>query len=162
VTAQELHGLFPYFVNFAITVIAVYVFAKKPLRKHLYQRHERMRDSFESAAGAFQKAKNRIALAESAMSKLTAEERDLLAREAETAKKEKHELLEKAKAESQRVLAEAERLASVEQDESSERVKSQFLDLVVKEAELSLRRGLKKDDHSAILKRAQNSIEVGV
>ena len=47
-------------------------------------------------------------------------------------------------------------------EEATDRVKGAFLDLVVHATENSLRSGLKKDDHSAILKRAQNSIEVGV
>lgn len=161
-TAEEIHGLLPYIVNFSIVVVAVFVLARKPLRKHLYQRHERMQDAFQAAAISHRKASDRIAAAKSSMANLNEEERALLAKQAEVAKREKSDLLEKAKAESQRVLAEAERLASVEQEESSDRVKAQFLELVVREAEENLKRGLKKDDHSAILKRAQNSIEVGI
>jgi F0F1-type ATP synthase membrane subunit b/b' len=162
VTSQELHDLLPYIVNFSIVVVAVFFFAAKPLRKHLYQRHERMRDAFQSAAIAHQKASERISAAKDSLAKLGADEKSLLQKEAESAKLECKEILDKASAEAKRVLAEADRLASVEQDESAERVKGQFLELVVREAEENLKRGLKKDDHSAILKRAQDSIEVGV
>ena len=82
--------------------------------------------------------------------------------EAAAAEGEKKEILEKAQVESQRISTEAERLAGVEQEEAAERVKGAFLDLVVRETEGGLKRGLKKEDHSAIVKRAQTSIEVGV
>lgn len=160
--APEFKPLVPYFVNFAIVVAMIFAIARKPLRKFIYQRHERMRDAFEAAAIAHRKAASRAEAAKAALGSLAAEERNILQRESSSAEAEKKEILEKAQAESQRVLKETDRLASVEQDEASERVKGQFLDLVIRETEDTLRRSLKKDDHSAILKRAQNSIEVGV
>ena len=96
------------------------------------------------------------------MAAVASEDRALVAREVASADLERAEIVQRAQAEALRVSREAERLAVAEQDEAAERVKQQFLDLVVREAEEKLKRGLKKDDHSAILKRAQNSIEVGV
>ncbi len=160
--APEFKPLVPYFVNFAIVVAMIFAMARKPLRKFIYQRHERMRDAFEAAAIAHRKAAARADEARRALASLAGEEGGILQRESASAEVERKEILEKAQAEVQRVLKEAERLASVEQDEASERVKGQFLELVIRETEDTLRRSLKKDDHSAILKRAQNSIEVGV
>jgi F-type H+-transporting ATPase subunit b len=160
--APEFREIIPYAVNFAIVVALLFVMVRKPLRKHMYQRHERMRDSFESAAVAHKKAAARAEEAARKLAGLSGEEQGVLRRESSLAEQEKKEILEKAQAESQRILKEADRLASVEQDEASERVKEQFLDLVIHETEENLKRSLKKDDHSAILKRAQNSIEVGV
>jgi F-type H+-transporting ATPase subunit b len=159
---SEFQPLIPYFINFAIVIVLCVVMFRKPIRKFVYQRHERMRDAVESASIAHRKASERAEAARKAMAAIGEEERALLAREAASAELERKEILEKAQAEAQRVAREAERLAGVEQEEASERVKGAFLDLVVRETEDSLRRGLKKDDHSAILKRAQNSIEVGV
>ncbi|MGZ3650749.1 MAG: F0F1 ATP synthase subunit B family protein [Bdellovibrionota bacterium] len=160
--SQEFQPLIPYFVNFSIVVAILVYWGRAPLRKFVYQRHERMRDAVESAARAHSKATARASAANSALAAVKTEEGAVLAREAANAEQEKKEIIEKAKAEAQRVAREAERLAGVEQEEASERVKGQFVDLVVRETEESLKRGLKKDDHSAIIKRAQNSIEVGV
>ncbi len=160
--AAEFQPLVPYFVNFAIVVAMVFFMARKPLRKFVYQRHERMRDAIEAAAVAHKKAAGRAEEAKRALTGLAGDERSILEREAASAEVEKKEILEKADAEARRVLREAERLAAVEQEEASDRVKGQFLDLVIGETESTLRRSLKKDDHSAILKRAQTSIEVGV
>jgi F-type H+-transporting ATPase subunit b len=160
--APEFREIIPYAVNFSIVIVLLFVMLRKPLRKHMYQRHERMRDAFESAAVAHKKAAARAEGAARKVAGLMQEEQGLLRREAALAEQEKKEILEKAQAEGQRILKETERLASVEQDEASERIKGQFLDLVIREAEDNLKRSLKRDDHSAILKRAQNSIEVGV
>ncbi len=160
--SAEFQPLIPYFINFGIVLALVVFMARKPLRKYVYQRHERMRDSFEAAAIAHKKAADRAEGARRSVAELANEERVLLQRESASAEQEKREILEKAQAEVQRVTRDAERLAGVEQDEAADRVKGQFLDLVVRETEESLKRGLRRDDHSAILKRAQNSIEVGV
>lgn len=158
----EFQPLLPYFVNFAIVLALVVFMARKPLRKYVYQRHERMQDAFEAAAIAHKRAAERADVARRSLAALANEERALLQRESASAEQEKREIMEKAQAEALRVAKDAERLAGVEQDEAADRVKNQFLDLVVRETEESLKRGLKRDDHSAILKRAQNSIEVGV
>lgn len=160
--APEFQPLVPYFVNFAIVVVMVFMIARKPLRKFVYQRHERMRDAIEAAAVAHRTAAARAEQARRSVGALASEEAAILQREAASAETEKKEIMEKGQAEAQRVLNEAERLAAVEHEEATERVKGQFLDLVIKETEDNLKRSLKKDDHSAILKRAQNSIEVGV
>lgn len=158
-TIQEVA---PYAVNFSIVVVFLAVILRKPARKFLYQRHERMKDAVESAAIAHQKAAQRVDAAKLAMSQARSEEAALLEKERQHALLEKKEILERAKIEAERVIQEAERLAQVEQEEASDRVKDEFLQRVVKGAEESLVRGLKRDDHSAILKRAQSSIEVGV
>lgn len=160
--STEFAPLIPYFINFAIVIVLCVLMFRKPLRKYVYQRHERMRDAVESAAVAHRKASERASAAKRSLAAIAQEEQSLLQREAADAGAEKKEILEKAQAEAQRVAREAERRAGVEQEEASERVKGQFLNLVVHETEESLKRSLKQDDHSAILKRAQNSIEVGV
>ena len=159
---QNIHALLPYAVNFSIVIIFLVYVARQPAKKFLYQRHERMKDSFEAAARAHQTAKDRSAAARGALQSVAAKESEIISTERKFAEQEKKEILEKSNIEAKRVLSEAERLVSVEQDESADRVKSVFLDLVVRGTEDSLRKSLKKDDHSAIVKRAQNSIEVGV
>jgi len=159
---KTMQEVVPYAANFGVVVVILTAVLRKPTRKFIYQRHERMKDAVESAAVAHRKAEDRVNAARKAMEGLKQEESALLQREAAHAEAEKAEILEKAKLEAQRLLQEAERLAQVEQEDASDRVKGQFLELVVREAEESLRRGLKKDDHSAILRNAQKSIEVGV
>jgi F0F1-type ATP synthase membrane subunit b/b' len=152
----------PYAANFSIVVVMLALMLRKPARRFLYQRHERMKDAFEAAEIAHKKAASRVGTAKKAMEQAEAESREILAREKQHAEVEKNEILEKAAQESKQVLEEADRLVQVEQEEASDRVKEEFLQLVVGQAESSLKNSLKKDDHSAILKRAQNSIEVGV
>jgi F0F1-type ATP synthase membrane subunit b/b' len=159
---KTMQEVVPYAVNFSVVVVILAAVLRKPTRKFIYQRHERMKDAVESAAIAHRKAEDRVKAARQAMERVKQEEAALLQREASHSEAEKAIILEKTKQETQRLSLEADRLAQVEQEEASDRVKGQFLELVVKEAEESLRRGLKKDDHSALLKNAQKSIEVGV
>jgi F-type H+-transporting ATPase subunit b len=159
---KNIQDVAPYAANFSLVVVFLAVMLRKPLRKFLYQRHERTKDAVESAAIAFDKARARAEQARAQLAKVAAEEAGLLQRERSQAEVERAEILAKAASEARRVSAESARLAQVEQEEASDRVKDQFLELIVAEAEERLKRGLKKDDHSAILKRAQSSIEVGV
>lgn len=159
---QNIHALLPYAVNFSVVLALLAYLTRKPAKKFIYQRHERMKDSFESAARAHKKAQDRSVAAKEALQNVVAKESEIVGAEKKFAEQEKKEILDKSGFEAKRVLSEADRLVGVEQDESADRVKEIFLDLVVRGTEDSLRRGLKKDDHSAIVKRAQNSIEVGV
>lgn len=159
---QNIQSLLPYFVNFSIVVVFLFYVTKKPLKKFLYQRHERMKDEFEAAARAHKRAQERNMVATSAARGVSGQELRVLDDERRGAQEEARELLQRSQQESARIIAEADRLARVEQEEASDRVREIFLDMVVVAAEESLRRGLKRDDHAALLKRAQNSIEVGV
>lgn len=159
---KTMQEVVPYAVNFGVVVVILAAVLRKPTRKFIYQRHERMKDAVESAAIAHRKAEDRVSAARRAMEQVVREESALLQREAGYSEAEKAVILEKTKQETQRLALEADRLAQVEQEDASDRVRGQFLELVVKEAEENLRRGLKKDDHSALLKSAQKSIEVGV
>ena len=154
--------VFPYFVNFSITVALIVLMARKPLRRYVYQRHERMKDAIDAAAIAHQKAVARSEAAKRAIAASATEEQRLVTQERAQAEQEKREILEKAKTEAARTLEEADRLAAVEREEAFDKVKEQFLDQVVADAEKRLKQDLKRDDHRAILQRAQNSIEVGV
>lgn len=160
--APVFQEVFPYFVNFTITLVLIVVMARKPLRRYVYQRHERMKDAVESAAKAHAKALARSEAAKRAISALSAEEQSMVARERTQAEQEKSEILQKSRAEAERVLREADRLAAVERDEAFAKVKEQFIDLVVQGTEQHLKQSLKKDDHSAIVKQAQHSITAGV
>lgn len=159
---KTMQEVVPYAVNFGVVVVILAAVLRKPTRKFIYQRHERMKDAVESAAIAHRKAEDRVSAARRAMEQVVREESALLQREAGYSEAERAVILEKTKQETQRLALEADRLAQVEQEDASDRVRGQFLELVVKEAEENLRRGLKKDDHSALLKSAQKSIEVGV
>lgn len=121
-----------------------------------------MKDAFESASVAFKKSQARHEAAKRGIEQLAKEQAQLVSEIRDAAQFERKSILEKANEEAQRIRAEVERLVQVEQDEANERVKSQFVDLVVRNTEEALKKGLKKDDHSAIVRRAQTSIEVGV
>jgi F0F1-type ATP synthase membrane subunit b/b' len=162
VEGSVLREVFPYFVNFGITIGLLVYFSRDSMRRYVYQRHERMKDAVESAAIAHQKAVSRADAAKRAIAAASAEEESLVARERSQAELEKAEILQKSKAEAERLAREADRLADVERDEAFAKVKEQFLNFVVQGTEQHLKQSLKKDDHSAILKRAQNNIEVGV
>ena len=160
--SHEVAQLLPYAVNSAIVLVILVLVCRKPLRKYLYQRHEHMKDAFESATIAHAKAQSRAEEARKMVAGLGQEQSALSKSEKESAEGEKKEILSKAQAEAARVASEAERLAGFEAEDASEKVKAQFLNLVIAQTEDSLRKNLKKEDHSAILKRVQASIEVGV
>ncbi|MGZ3693361.1 MAG: F0F1 ATP synthase subunit B family protein [Bdellovibrionota bacterium] len=153
--------VFPYFVNFTITIVLLVFMTRKSLRRYVYQRHERMKDAVESAAIAHQKALARIEAAKKAIDGAALEEQKLSANERLQVEQEKNEILQKSRDEATRQTKEAERLASAEREEAFDKVKEQFVAAVVSGTEQKLKQNLKKDDHSAIIKRAQASIEVG-
>ncbi|RYZ97742.1 MAG: hypothetical protein EOP11_21615, partial [Proteobacteria bacterium] len=68
--AAHLHDVIPYAVNFSVVVVILAVVLKKPARKFIYQRHERMKDAFESATIAHQKAATRAEAARQAVAGL--------------------------------------------------------------------------------------------
>lgn len=152
--------VFPYFVNFSITIVILVFMLRQPLRRYVYQRHERMKDAVESAARAHEKAIRRSEAAKGALHAAGAEEQKLTASERAQAENEKAEIIQKSRAEAERLGKEADRLAAAEREEAFEKVKTEFLNSVIQGTEQKLKQGLKKDDHIAIIKRAQNSIEV--
>jgi F0F1-type ATP synthase membrane subunit b/b' len=159
---QAVRDVIPYAVNFGAVVVILGAVLRKPMRKFVYQRHERMKDAIESATIAFRKAEDRAKAARKAAEGLAAEMAALAERERRNAEAERAEIIEKGRQEAMRLAKESDRLAQVEQEEASDRVKGAFMTEIVSAAEESLRRSLKRDDHSAILKNAQKSIEVGV
>ena len=161
-SVHHMKDLTPYAVNFSIVLVMLAAMVRKPAQKFLYQRHEHMKDAVEAALASHKKALARFSAAEKSAKAASQESAALVDREVAAAKAEAGEISQKASAEVVRLQKEAERLSQVEAEAAQERVKMDFLNLVVNQTEDDLRRGLKKDDHSAILKRAQSSIEVGV
>ena len=160
--SSEFESLVPYFINFVIVLAMLAMIIKKPLRRYIYQRHERIRDVVEGAQIAHSRAKEKHEAAQKVLANVDEDAAAIFQSEASAVEAEKSEIISKARAEALRLAREAERLSGAEADDALARVKREFLELVVREAEGRLKSGLKRDDHSAILKRAKNSIEVGV
>jgi F0F1-type ATP synthase membrane subunit b/b' len=159
---HHIKDVVPYAVNFSAVVAILAVILRNPLKKFLYQRHEHMKDAVDAAASVHRKALQRFNAAKGASAGLSQEVSSIATAEKKSAQAEAAEIAQRAQAETLRLNQEADRLAQVEADDASYKVRANFLNQVVAQTEDSLRRGLKKDDHSAILKRAQSSIEVGV
>ena len=160
--SSGIHQVIPYIVNFSVVVVILVVATKKPLRAFVYQRHERIKDSVESAKIAFDKAEARKNAAEKIRAQIGQEEKRLLTEELARAEELKKEILTKGQLEAKRVALESQRLGQVEREEAERGMRKKFLELVVSESESAIKKGLKKDDHTAIIARVQNSIEVGV
>lgn len=159
---EGFQQIVPYAVNFSIVVVLLVFIARNPLKKYLYQRHERMRDFLEDSARVHAKSLERNKAVSAQLSSAEREMGRIVEREIAQAKQEAQEHVQKSHEEVERIEKEAQRLADTEGSESEGRVKSVFVDLVISQTEAALRQELKKDDHSAIIKRAQNSIEVSV
>lgn len=152
----------PYAVNFGLVACILAILLRKPTRKFVYQRHEQMKDSIEAATRAYELASKKHTEAAAKASQLSTLSANLLKSELAQANQEASDLSRKAELESKRLAAETERLAQVEAEDAFRKVRAGFVDLVIEGAENNLKVGLKRDDHAAILKRAQSSIEVGV
>lgn len=152
----------PYAVNFSLVVCVLVLLLRKPTRKFVYQRHEQMKDSIEAATRAYELASKKHTEAAAKAAQLSTLSSNLLRSELDQAKVEAADISKKAEAETKRLANETERLAQVEAEEAFRKVRAGFVDLVIEGAENNLKVGLKRDDHAAILKRAQSSIEVGV
>lgn len=159
---QNLSVVIPYAINFSLVVVILYFAARKPLRKYVYQRHERMSDAFNVAASQFKKAQDRHQAAKSSVNNLGKKESEYFSSGRSAAEAEKKEIIEKAHAEAKRLLLEADRMMAAETDDNTQKIKKEFLEMIVAQTESGLKKDLKSSDHSAIYKRAQNSIEVGV
>lgn len=160
--ASGVSALLPYAVNFSAVVLIVTVVAKKPLRKFVFQRHERIKDFVESSALAHRRAAERAEAAKRATAQLAAEAQKIKQADLDSAGREAAEILAGAEKEAARVRRDAERMMAVEAAEMEEKIRSRFLDQVISRVETKLQSGLRTDDHAKIVRRARSSIEVGV
>jgi F0F1-type ATP synthase membrane subunit b/b' len=161
VAVKNIQEVVPYAVNFSIVVVFLSVVLRKPLRKYVYQRHERIRDSIESATIAFNRAKERADRASAALRGLAGEVQGIKESERQAALREKQQIEAAAQTESARWALEGQRMAEADAQEAGQKIKEQFLRLVVAQAEAKISGGLDKGRHEEILKGARASIEAG-
>ena len=158
----EIQGVIPYFVNFTIVAVGFTVLTKKHVKKFVYQRYEHIKDAVEAAARdqaeveeRLKKVNHGLAAFNEIAEKIWSEERMLATQEAA-------QVAEKARLEVEQIELNARRVASTESKERQQNTRGVFIDLIAREAELKLRRNIKKDDHNNIVKAASGRIEVGV
>lgn len=159
--ASGLREVVPYAVNFSIAFALLFVIGRKPLRRFVYQRHERLKDFIENSTQVFQQAQARHEAAVARLKNIDGEEQEIIAAEVAGARCDAEEMVAKGRAEAERMRVEASRLMAVEAGEIAGRVKAEFLDKVLEAAGLRLKEGLGGDDHKEILRQAQSRIEVG-
>ena len=159
--ASGLKDIVPYAVNFSIVVVLLTIIARKPLKRFVFQRHERLKDFVDASSKTFKAAKARYESASMKLGGVEAESKEILSSEMNSARKEAVEIISKGKEEAERMRKEAERLIAVEQSDVELRIKVDFLDNILAAAETRLKRGLKNDDHKKILKNAESRIGVG-
>jgi F-type H+-transporting ATPase subunit b len=158
---SELGSLLPFVVNFTVVLVLLAVLARKPLRKFVYQRHERLKDFLESSAKEHELAASRLAAAEASLRGADGEVASIMEREARASAAEAADLVARAKEEAARAAREAEALVLSQASDASEKMKLQFVEMVISTTGDRLRSGLRHDDHSAIFERAQSSIGAG-
>lgn len=159
---QEIHHLLPYAVNFSIVIALLMVLTRNPLKKFLFQRHERIQDQVLSSEKQFQAAKLKNDSLQAQKSALQNEFKALEAREKEAAEASTKKLLASANEESRRIESESKRLAVNEAEDSGAKMKQEFVDEIIHRTEAALLNGLGNDAHSGVLARAKNSMEAEV
>ena len=154
----EISSIYPFIVNFLIVVIVIALAARKPLRRLVYQRHEHIRDFVESSAQELERARARDLVATKQLAGAEKEASELAAKEIEMAEREAREILDSGDREVRRLSKEAESMAGAMAADAGDRLRLEFVDEILARASSRLTTGLKKDDHSEILRRAENSI----
>lgn len=157
--AAEFSGLIPYAVNFSIVIGAALFYGRAPIKKFVYQRHERQRDLIDSAAAAKKNAEKRFLEIQENLRSLGDESRRLLAEAEADAKAEAQTIEKRADADVARVKKDVERILAGEVEQREAGMRKLVVDLAADKATKMLRGQMKKEDHSAILRVAKRSIE---
>lgn len=157
--ADGLSGLIPYAFNFSIIAGAAAYFGRAPIRKLVYQRHERMKDLVESATKAKKGAEKRFLEVQTKLQKITEESRKLLQEAEADAKSEAAQLLARADHEVARLRTDTDRILKNEEEHRSTDLRNNMINQAIVAAEASLRKNLKKEDHTAIIRRAKSRLE---
>lgn len=157
--AEGLSGLVPYAINFSLVFGAIGYFGRAPLRKFVYQRHERQRDLVDAAAAAKKNAEKRFIEVQDNLKRLTEDGRKILQEAEQEAKAEALQILKRADAEVARLEKDAERIIANEEEQQANALRGHMLEMALASAETKLRSGMKKEDHSAIIRVAKRKLE---
>jgi F-type H+-transporting ATPase subunit b len=157
--ASGLSDLVPYAINFSIVASAAVYFGREPVRKFVYQRHERMKDLIESASRAKKVAEKRYLEVQNKLQTITDESRKILSEAEQDAKTEASLLLSRADQEVGRLNTDTDRILRNEEESRANKLRNNMINLAIASAEQSLRKNLKKEDHSAIISRAKSRLD---
>ncbi|MCO5142410.1 MAG: hypothetical protein M9962_04895 [Oligoflexia bacterium] len=152
----------PYAFNASVVVVILFVLLRKPTKKFVFQRHERMKDLFESAKKAKLEAEQALSSAQLNLEQFKKNEQQLFSKEVEKIDREIQELKTKNEDEIKRLKVEADRLVKNELESAGSRVVERFVKMITDATSSKLESKLQKDDHVAIINDARSNIEAGV
>lgn len=156
---EALHHVLPYIVNFSILVVGVVFFTRKPFQRFVYQRHERIKDSAESAARDRSAVEARVKKVEAAVAAFSQDAERIRTQERLGATQDVNEIAEKARQELASIQSGGQRIIENESRERQLQVRGAYVDLILRETEEKLKKGLKREDHSGLVKSAGGKIE---
>ena len=157
-----LSQLIPYVVNFSAVVGILGYVGRKPLQKFLYQRHEHLKDLMESAARAYHSAKERFEKTSGKLSHFDREAKEILQRAEHAGVEQAEEIMKNATADVERVAKDAERILANEINEHQKTIRNRVINEAIEKTKEILKKDLKSEDHSRILKSVRSSLEAEV
>lgn len=160
--ASGFAGLVPYAINFSIVAGAAIYFGREPLRKFVFQRHERFKDLVESAAKAQEAAEKRFAEVMKSIEGVDSEVSQLLKEAEVEAKSEAQEVLQRAQADADRLAVDSDRTIERERSAQLQKIKRTIILKSLTDAEAKLRKGMNPEVHTQMLKVAKAQIEASV
>lgn len=138
--------------TFLVFVIGLVVLTRKSFRKLFLTRHETVKTAVEEAKRAKAEAEAKFAEYQKKMNELDAELGILRANVAKNAEAEKARLMEDADATAKRIARDTEALITSELRRAEEQLRTQASELAVALAGEILKKEMKADDHTRLVK----------
>ncbi len=154
---SALH-LIPFGINFTITVTALFFILRKPLRKFVYQRHEKIKDLVHFANKSEKEAQDRLEQAEKLLSTMSEEEKRITAQEIDKAQRRAKSLLEKNEESVRRMEADAQRIIENEARQLEEALFLSLLNRAEGSAKEKISSTVKEKEQKELLKKAVNQL----
>ena len=156
---SEISSIIPYAVNFSIVVAIGVYYGCNPLRKFIYQRHERQKDLLEFAAKEKEESKKRIEKMQALLSKLPEEKKRIFEETRRLNELEIKSILDKPEKEKNRLNKDIEEAIRNEKLQTRKALRNQFVDKIVKTTESKIKLGMKEVDHRALVSMAIQNTE---
>lgn len=154
-----ISSIIPYAVNFSLVLGLVVYYGRKPLKKFIYQRHERQKDIFDIAKKKKEESEERIDRVKQLLANLGQEKENILAESQRLSDIEIKELMDKTGKEKIRLSKDIERAIGNEKTQAMKFLQNEFVRQISDLAEKNIREQVKEKNHESIISAAIKNTE---
>ncbi len=148
---RKLWNYIMLWVNFGILVFLFFKFAKKPLMNFLHEEGNKISQRIEQVEGEVAKARGLLETEAEKFSDMDSRIDDIKNQIIETGKREKEEIIEKARILAGKMIDDAREEAEYRKDAARKRFSEEMLNLAVSHAVGELKKNITLEDHEKIV-----------